>query len=92
MKTSIKTLELLCAQINTLTGSPAEPYTYNEAEGRNYANIGNYNISQQNGGVCLHRIGNASGGITTPLVGYHVPKKELECAMRGFIAGLEAKA
>lgn len=91
MRTSIKTLELLCAQINTLTGSPATPWTRGE-DGRNRANVGNYHLSEAYGGVCLHQMHNEGGAVTTPLVSYHVPKKELEIAMRAFIAGLEAKA
>ena len=76
MKTTIKTLENLCNQINVATNSPATP------------NIGNYHLSRSYGGVCLHRMENASGGVSTPLVQGHVPKKELELAMRSFLAGL----
>lgn len=89
MRTSIKTLEALCKQINILTGSPATPWTRGE-DGRNRANVGNYHLSGAYGGVCLHQMNNDGGGVTTPLVSYHVPKKELEIAMRAFIAGLEA--
>lgn len=90
MRTSIKTLETLCRWINERTGSPLEPYTRDE-NGNFRANIGNYHLSGAYGGVCLHRMHNDGGGVTTPLVHGHVPKRELELAMRSFLAGLEAK-
>lgn len=90
MRTSIKTLETLCRWINERTGSPLEPYT-KDADGNLRANIGNYHLSGAYGGVCLHRMHSDGGGVTTPLVNGHVPKRELELAMRSFLAGLEAK-
>jgi hypothetical protein len=88
MRTTIKTLETLCRWINERTGSPLEPYTREEG-GKFRANIGNYHLSQAYGGVCLHRMHNESGGVTTPLVHGHIPKRELEIAMRAFLSGLE---
>ena len=90
MRTSIKTLETLCRWINERTGSPLEPYT-RDAEGKLRANIGNYHLSGAYGGYCLHRMATPGGGTSTPLMGGHVPKRELELAMRAFLAGLEAK-
>jgi hypothetical protein len=90
MRTSIKTLKTLCHWINERTGSPLEPYTRNES-GNLRANVGNYHLSGAYGGWCLHRMHNASGGVTAPLVNGHVPKRDLELAMRAFLAGLEAK-
>ena len=88
MRTSIKTLETLCQWINERTGSPLTPWSKDE-QGRNTANVGNYHLSGAYGGVCLHRMHNTSGGVTTPLVSSHVPKRELEIAMRAFLSGLE---
>lgn len=87
-RTTIKCLETLCQWINERTGSPLTPYTRGE-DGRQKANIGNYHLSHAYGGVCLHRMHNESGGVTTPLIHGHVPKRELETAMRAFLAGIE---
>jgi hypothetical protein len=88
MRTSIKTLETLCQWINERTGSPLEPYTRDES-GNLRANVGNYHLSGAYGGYCLHRMHNESGGVTTPLIHGHVPKRELETAMRAFLAGID---
>jgi hypothetical protein len=87
MRTSIKTLQHLVNQINTLTVSPATPYTM---EGDKItANIGNYHLSQAYGGVCVHRMDNESGGCTTPIWSGHGTKKEAEMKLRAFICGLQ---
>lgn len=88
MRTSIKTLETLCRWINERTGSPLEPHTKDE-NGKLRANIGNYHLSGACGGYCLHRMHNESGGVTTPLVNGHVPKRDLELAMRAFLTGID---
>lgn len=88
MRTSKKTLETLCRLINERTGSPLEPYTRDE-NGNFRANVGNYHLSGAYGGVCLHRMHNESGGVTTPLVNGHVPKRDLELAMRAFLTGID---
>jgi hypothetical protein len=88
MRTSIKTLETLCRWINERTGSPLEPYTKDE-NGNLRANVGNYHLSGAYGGWCLHRMHSEGGGVTTPLIHGHVPKRELETAMRAFLAGID---
>ena len=81
-------LEALVARINQLTGSPATPWT-RQADGSFKANVGNYHISGAYGGVCLHRMCNEGGGVTTPLTYGHVPRRELYNQLRAFLAGLE---
>ena len=88
---SVKQLENLVAEINRLTNSPVAPWT-KQADGKIKANIGNYHLSGAYGGYCLHRMHNEGGGVTTPLVYGHVPKRELFNAMHAFIRGLEYKA
>jgi superoxide dismutase len=83
-----KHLEGMIARLNRLTNSPAKPYERNEA-GRLVAQIGNYHLSQAYGGVCLHRMHNEGGGVTTPLSGGHVPKRELYEQIYAFIRGIE---
>lgn len=83
-----KQLEFLVDRINQLTNSPMAPWT-RQKDGTLKANIGNYHISGAYGGVCLHRMMNESGGVTTPLSYGHVPKRELYNQLRAFIAGLE---
>ena len=90
MRTSIKTLEKLCDWINEATGSPMTPYT-REENGKFTANIGNFHLSQAYGGVCVHRMHNEGGGVTTPIFHGHISKKEAEQRMRAFLSGLEFK-
>jgi hypothetical protein len=71
-------------RLNRITGSPAEPYT----DGK--ANIGNYHLSHAYGGVCLHRMHNSGGGVSSPLSTGHVSKRELAGLLSAFIAGIES--
>jgi len=70
-------------RLNKITGSPAEPYT----DGK--ANIGNYHLSHAYGGVCLHRMHNEGGAVSSPLSTGHVTKRELAGLLSAFIAGVE---
>ena len=85
-----KQLDNLAQWLNELTGSPTEPYSRGE-DGKLRANIGNYHISHAYGGVCLHRMVNDGGGVNTPLVYGHVPKRELFNAMHAFIKGINTQ-
>jgi len=71
-------------RLNRVTGSPSEPYT----DGK--ANIGNYHLSHAYGGVCLHRMHNSGGGVSSPLSVGHVSKRELAGLLSAFIAGIES--
>ena len=84
-----KQLDSLCDYLNMITNSPATYGTRNE-DGQFKANIGNYHISHAYGGVCLHRVSNDGGGVNTPIISYHAPKRELYNCMHAFIKGLEA--
>lgn len=84
-----KMLQFLVDRINEVTGSPKEPWT--RKGDKLTSNIGNYHISSAYGGVCLHRMMNGGGGVNTPLVCGHVPKRELYNAMRAFLTGLEQR-
>lgn len=88
MRTSIKTLQSLVETINSITKSPATPYTRRKTGGVK-ANVGNFNLSQAYGGYCLHRMHNEGGGVTTPLMSCHVSARECEAALRAFISGLD---
>lgn len=78
-----KNLQFRVDLINKLTGSPDSPYVDGECQ------IGNFHLSHAYGGVCLHRMHNESGGVSTPLVSCHVPKRQLHDMLCAFIAGLE---
>jgi len=90
MKANIPTLQSLIERINTATNSPATPYT--RIDGKLTANIGNFHLSQAQGGVCVHRMANDAGGVTTPIWHGHIIKKEAEAKMRAFLAGLEFRS
>ncbi len=85
-----KDLERLCKRINEATGSPVQTYSRND-DGKLVAQIGNYHISHSYGGVCLHRISSAGGGVMTPLSYGHVPKRDLYNQMCAFLSGLAAE-
>jgi hypothetical protein len=71
-------------RLNRITGSPAEPWTAGKA------NIGNYHLSHAYGGVCLHRMHNSGGAVSSPLSTGHVSKRELAGLLDAFINGIES--
>jgi hypothetical protein len=71
-------------RLNRITNSPAEPYT----DGK--ANTGNYHLSHAYGGVCLHRMYNDGGAVSSPLCIGHVSKRELAGLLSAYIAGIES--
>lgn len=71
-------------------GNPETAWVKN-ADGRMVAQIGNYHLSGAYGGVCVHCMHNDGGGVTTPIWGGHIPKREAEALMRAYLRGLEAK-
>ena len=75
-------LQALVDRINRITNSPLEPYANGKAQ------IGNYHISHAYGGVCLHRMQNEGGGVSSPLSTGHIPKRALAGLMYAFISGL----
>ena len=77
-----KQLQSIVDRINTMTGSPLEPYANGKAQ------IGNYHLSHAYGGVCLHRMHNEGGGVSSPLSVGHVTKRELANLMYAYICGL----
>lgn len=80
-------IQAIVDRINRITNSPAEPYINSKAQ------LGNYHISHAYGGVCLHRMSNTDGGVSSPLSTGHIPKRELANLMQAFISGLnEVKA
>ncbi len=89
MTTRITTaqLETLIARLNRITGSPETPWT--QVDGCNVANVGNYHLSSAYAGVCVHRMANTSGGASSPIVGYHVPKRQLFDLLHAYIRGIE---
>ena len=64
MSVTKRQLDWSIERLNKATGNPVEPYTKGE-DGRNHANIGNYHLSQQYGGVQLVQMSTNGGGIHT---------------------------
>jgi hypothetical protein len=81
-----KQLQAVVDRLNRITGSPMEPYLDGKAQ------IGNYHLSHAYGGVCLHRMFNDGGGVSSPLSIGHVPKRELLNLMHAYICGLNEVA
>jgi hypothetical protein len=80
-----KQLQAIVDRLNRITGSPMEPYIGREAQ------IGNYHLSHAYGGVCLHRMHNENGGVSSPLSIGHVSKRELAALMYAYISGIETQ-
>jgi hypothetical protein len=76
-------LQAIVDRLNRVTGMPAAPYVNGKAQ------VGNYHLSHAYGGVCLHRMHNEGGGVSCPIVGGHVTKRELANLMHAYIAGLQ---
>ncbi len=79
-------LDAKAATINSLTGSPAEPYR--TVDGKAVANKGNYHISGAYGGYSLHRMATEGGGVSDVFNVGHVPARELAGLMSAYTAGL----
>ena len=79
-----KHLQAIVDRLNSITKSPSAPYIDGKAQ------IGNYHLSHAYGGVCLHRMHNDGGGVTSPLSVGHVSKRELAGLLYAFIAGINA--
>ena len=84
-----KDLEALCARLNRLMGTPAQPYVRPAGSDRHVAQIGNFHLSHAYGGVSLHQMHNDAGGVSCPLSGGHVPKRDLYERMHAYIRGIE---
>ena len=83
-RTTEKQLQSIVDRINRITGSPMSPYIEGKAQ------VGNYHLSHAYGGVCLHRMHNDGGGVSSPLSCSHVPKRELAQLMYAFIYGINS--
>lgn len=82
-------LQAVVTRLNTVTGSPAEPYTRRD-DGTYTANVGNYHLSGAYGGWCVHRMSNDGGGVTTPISYGHIPARELYEQLHAYLRGFEA--
>ena len=82
-----KHLEAVCERLNKVLDRPLAPWS--RVDGQNVANIGNFHISHAYGGVCLHEMCNEHGGVRTPLVYGHVPKRELYNRMHAMLDGID---
>ena len=80
-----KHLDAIVDRLNSITNSPVVPYVNGVAQ------VGNYHISHAYGGVCLHRMYNDAGGVSSPLSTGHISKRELAGLLHSFIAGIESK-
>ncbi len=81
-----KNLDKLCDTINKVTNSPMTPYT--RIDGKTKANLGNYHISSAYGGVCLQRMSNESGGVSTVINLGYTTKRNLYDLMNAYLKGL----
>ncbi len=84
-----KHLKGIIQRINTLLGVSTEAYTKDEQTGKLKANIGTWYLTGAYGGVSVYEIVNIGGGVTTPLGGGYVTKRELYNKLSAFITGLE---
>lgn len=90
MRTTTKHLESLIKQLNELLQKPIEPnYLLTTNQGRKlYWHIGNYHLVSAYGGYDLAQVVNEGGGITKPLYGGMVSKRELYYKLTSYINGV----
>lgn len=86
-RVTVSELDAIIKRINTITGSPLEPYTTG-ANGKAIPQAGNYHLSKSYGGYSLHRMV-PSGGIADVLRCGHVAAREMRDLMWAFITGLD---
>ena len=84
-----KQLQAVVDRLNRITGSPLEPYA--KVGGAYAAQVGNYHLSHAYGGVCLHRMHNEGGGVSSPLSTGHVSKRELLGLLYAYVNGIESQ-
>ena len=88
-RVSKKDLEQAVRVINTLLGTPQEPYS-RDKDFNLVKHQGCYYLDGAYGGYQLEQIsGDGARGIIPE--NHHVPKKDLMMMLEGFIAGLETK-
>jgi hypothetical protein len=89
MRTTETELKALVRRINELTGNPVEEWSFQD-NGKWTSNPGNFHLDFANGGVRLEQ-NVEGGGVTVPLSGGRLTKRELATELRAFIAGLTYK-
>lgn len=83
MSVSEHDLHVVCDMINRRLGTPANPVSGSQWQ------VGNYHLDHAYGRVALHRVVSENGAVTDPFRMGHMPKRELMCYMRGFVAALD---
>ncbi len=86
---SIYHIQAAVNRLNKLTGQPMEPYTLDD-KGMLRANIGNYHISEQYGGVQICQMCNQDGGTSTPMSSMYAPKRDCLNMLHAYIAGVSS--
>ena len=77
-------------RINSLTGSPTEPWSRDDY-GHSYSNDGCYHLDSAFNGWTLARMSGTSGAVTHP-IGYEYHTKAALCRLLdAFIAGLSTR-
>ena len=87
-----KILQAKIDALNSLTGSPANPYTRDPETGKLIGNVGAHYLSHGFQGANVYRLANDAGGVTTPLGNYHRPRRELADDLDQYAAGYRAAA
>lgn len=88
---TMKHLDVMASRLNRITGSPSEPYL---RDGNKFTpQAGCYHLSQAYGGVMLVRMSMTPGctGVSTPLMGGHVTKREAYNQIYAFMRGIESQ-
>jgi hypothetical protein len=81
-------LQAVCDRINTVAGTPLQPYAKVGDKYEPQARC--YHLSGAYGGYCLEQMCDTGSGVRSVISGYR-PKRELYDLMHAFLRGLEAK-
>ena len=90
MRITQKDLEAVVSRINSICGTPENPYSKDVA-GNISPNANCYHLDYAYGGVQLVRMSSTVGcsGVSNILGTGHIPKADLYNRMQAYIAGLE---
>jgi hypothetical protein len=85
MRTSMVNIKNAVARLNSLAGSPHDPYTINS--GTLVNNVGNYHVEQSASGYALEQVANEKGA--TRRIAYGKAKREILALIEAYTDGIE---
>lgn len=89
MRISKHDLDMMVNRLNITAGTPTEPW-YRDESGKLKPNAFCYHLSGAYGGYQVQQMCKEGSGVTTPITGGHVTKRECYETLYAFIKGIES--